>query len=63
MGPSESERRLALVGRMEVAAHTKDRRRVDRSTIEATRWLKARPRDAVVTEAREEFRRHFPPDP
>jgi hypothetical protein len=60
---SESGRRLALLWRMEIAAHTRDRRRADRLMFEATRWLKERPRDAVVSEAREELRRVFPPDP
>jgi hypothetical protein len=63
LGLSEPERRLALVWRMEVAAHTRDRRRADALMVEATRWLKERPRDAVVSGAREELRCHFPPDP
>jgi hypothetical protein len=60
---SEPERRLALVWRMEVAAHGPDRRRADRLLVEATRWLRERPRDAVVSEARDELRRAFAPDP
>jgi hypothetical protein len=31
--------------------------------VEATRWLRERPWDAVVAEAREELRCTFPPDP
>lgn len=60
---SEPERRLALVWQMEVAVRTRDRRCADGLTVEATRWLGERPRDAVVSEAREELRRAFPPDP
>lgn len=62
MALSEPESRVALVWRMEVAAHTGDRRRADRLLVEATRWLKDRPGDAVVFEARDELRRAFPPD-
>lgn len=62
MGLSESERRLALLWRMEVAARTRNRRRADALMVEATRWLKERPHDAVVSEAREELRLAFPPD-
>lgn len=49
--------------RMEVTARTRDRRRADGLMVEATRWLEKRPRDAVVSEAREELRLAFPPDP
>lgn len=49
--------------RMEIAVHTHDRRRADALMVEATRWLKRHPRDAVVSEAREQLRFAFPPDP
>lgn len=62
VGLSESETRLALLWRTEAAAHTEDRRRADRLMVEATRWLKEHPNDAVVSEAREDLRRAFPPD-
>lgn len=62
MALSESERRLALVWRMEIAVHTHDRRRADALMVEATRWLRRHPRDAVVSEAREQLRLAFPPE-
>lgn len=49
--------------RMEIAVHTHDRRRADALMVEATRWLKRHPSDAVVSEAREQLRFAFPPDP
>lgn len=59
---SEPGRRLALVWRMEVAGHTRDRRRADWLMVKATRWLKEHPQDAVVSEAPLSSWRAFPPD-
>ncbi len=63
MDPSEPAARLALIRKMETAARTGDRRGADRLLVESTRWLKERPKDAAVHEARERLRRTFPPDP
>jgi hypothetical protein len=52
-----------LIRKMETAARTSDRRGADRLLVESTRWLKERPKDAAVHEARERLRRAFPPDP
>lgn len=57
---SESEMRLALLRRTEVAAYTRHRYRADRLMVEATHWLKEHPDDAVVLEDRELLRDAFP---
>lgn len=54
---------MSLVWRLPIAAHAKDRRRADRLLVEASRWLEERAHDAVVSEARDELGRAFPPDP
>ncbi len=38
-----------------------DPRDVDRLLVEATRWMKAHPRDVVIHEARDQLRARFPP--
>jgi hypothetical protein len=38
------------------------RREADKVLVEATRWLKYHPKDAVIISAREQLRVTFPPD-
>lgn len=57
----ESEARQMLLGRMVAAYERGDRREVDRTLVEAKRWLTTHPDDAVILEARERLRASFVP--
>ncbi len=60
-GGHEAAARHRLFVRMMKAKDFGDRRDVDRLLVEATRWMKAHPYDAVIHEARDQLRARFPP--
>ena len=59
-GGHEAARHRLFVRMME-AKDFGDRRDVDRLLVEATRWMKVHPYDAVIHEARDQLRARFPP--
>ena len=60
-GGYEAAARHRLFVRMMKAKDFGDRRAVDRLLVEATRWMKAHPHDAVIHEAGDQLRARFPP--
>ena len=60
-GDPDAAARHRLFVRMMEAKDFGDRRDVDRLLVEATRWMKAHPHDAVIHEARDQLRARFPP--
>ena len=60
-GASDAAARHRLFVRMMGAEHFGNRHDADRLLVEATRWLKARPYDALMHEARDQLRAKFPP--
>ena len=58
-GDAAARHRLCV--RMMEAGRFGSRRDADGLLVEATRWLKAHPYDAVIHEAREKLRAKFPP--
>ncbi len=60
-GGDETAARHRLFVRMTRAKEFGDRREVDRLLVEATRWMKVYPYDAVIHEARDQLRARFPP--
>ncbi|MDP9439406.1 MAG: hypothetical protein M3P49_11790 [Actinomycetota bacterium] len=60
-GGREAAARHWLFVRMTRVKDFGDRRDVDRLLVEATRWMKAHPYDAVIHEARDQLRARFPP--
>ncbi len=58
-GDAAARHRLFI--RMMDAGRSGNRREADRLLVEATRWLKAHPYDAVIHEARDQLRAKFPP--
>ncbi len=60
-GGHEAAARQRLFVRMAKAKDFGDRRYADRLLVEATRWMKAHPYDAVIHEARDQLRARFPP--
>ena len=60
-GGHEAAARHRLFVRMTIAKDFGDRRDVDRLLVEATRWMKSHPYDAVIHEACDQLRVRFPP--
>lgn len=57
----EAEARQLLLMLMVAARDCGIRREADKALVEATRWLRHHPDDAVITEARSQLRGAFPP--
>jgi hypothetical protein len=57
----ESASRQLLLTLITAAAKLGNRRVADSLLVDATRWLKTYPYDAVIWEAREQLRVAFPP--
>jgi len=58
----EAEARQLLLMLMIAARDRGIRREADKVLVEAPRWLKYHPKDAVIISAREQLRVTFPPD-
>jgi hypothetical protein len=57
----EAAARQLLLMLMVAARDRGIRREVDKVLVEATRWLKYHPKDAVIISARKQLRATFPP--
>jgi hypothetical protein len=56
----EAEERHLLLQRIVAARNGAHRQEADRALVEATRWLRQHPNDAVIYEARDQLRAEFP---
>jgi hypothetical protein len=61
LGCLQAEARQLLLMLMVAARDRGIRREADKVLVEATRWLKYHPKDAVIISAREQLRATFPP--
>lgn len=61
MQGNEAVSRQLLLAMMTAAERVRNQRVADMLLVEATRWLRNYPYDAVIWEARQQLRTEFPP--